>query len=55
VPLDGALPAPGGDLRRPLAELRDELLHPRAATLERLRGAIDLRGEDGHADQPNEG
>ena len=48
VLLEGLLAAPAGDLRRPLAQLRDELLHPRPALLERVR-ALGLRGECGHA------
>jgi len=48
VALDGLLPAAASDLRRALAQLSDERLHPPAARLEEVGVALDLRGENGH-------
>ena len=46
---DRAFAAAARDLRRPLAQLRDELLHPLPAPGEFVRFAFHLRSEDGHA------
>ena len=46
--LERLLAAAAGDLCRPLAQLCDELTHPRPTLLERVR-ALGLRGEYGHA------
>ena len=45
--LEGGLAASASDLLGALAELRDELLHPCAALLERV-GPVGLRREDCH-------
>ena len=53
VPLDRLLAAAAGDERRPLAQLRDQRLHPLGAARERLV-ALELGGEQRHETQPNE-
>ncbi len=46
VALHRLLAAAERDLRRALAQLGDELLHPRPAPRELVGAAIDLRGKD---------
>ena len=53
VALDRFLAAAARDLRRALAQLGDERLHPLGAAREGLV-ALDLRGEESHAGEPNE-
>ena len=53
VPLDRLLAAAAGDERRPLAQLRDQRLHPLRAAREGLV-ALELGGEQRHETQPNE-
>ena len=48
VPLGRLLAAAARDLRRALAQLGDELLHPLAPARELLGVAVELRGQDGH-------
>ncbi len=48
VPLHRLGAAAAGDVRRPPAQLGDELGHPRLPAGELLRAGVDLGGEDGH-------
>ena len=45
---DRLLAAAARDLRRPLAQLGDELLHPLLPMRELTGVAVELRGQDGH-------
>jgi hypothetical protein len=50
LPRERLLAAAAGDLRGPLAQFSDELLHPHAPLVE-LLGRVGLGAENGHVEQ----